>query len=278
MIKAEEFKKKAKQTKILILGNSHAANAINPALLSKEAYNLAQGAQTLDIDYALLSKYQDQLDSLEYVIVPISYHSLWFKLSDLEYFKWMAKYNNIYFDINIEHNPLKMFLFLDEPIKRDLEYVKSYYYNKQQIEFNFINGFMPAQPATNFDKIAKHAKSTSTNFTVNDLTTNYNENLEYLSRIIEIAKNKHAKVIFMTIPCYSTYIDNLNRKQLDLMHYTMDSIRDDKDIFYYDFLEDARNYTLEDFSNGDHLSYIGAQKVTNKVDSIIKKIDIKKYR
>lgn len=278
MFKAQEFRAESNQVKVLVLGNSHAANAINPKLLSKEAYNLAQGAQTLDVDYALLSKYQDSLDSLEYIIISMSYHSLWFKLSDLEYYKWMAKYNNIYFDIDIEHNPLKMFLFLDEPIKKDLEYIKLYYWDKRPIEFNYINGFMPAPPASDLEKTIKHAKSVATNFTVKDLSIRYNENLEYLAGIISIAKKKHSKVIFITIPCYPTYVDNLNKEQLNLMRHTMDSIKDDRNIFYYNFLDDARNYTLEDFSNGDHLSYVGAQKVTNKVDSIIKDIDSKKYR
>ncbi len=275
MVKADEFKTKVKQTKILILGNSHAANAINPELLSKEAYNLAQGAQTLDIDYALLSKYQDQLDSLEYIIVSMSYQSLWFKLSDLEYFKWMAKYNNIYFNIDIEHNPLKMFLFLDEPIKKDLEYIKLYYWNKRPITFNYINGFIPAPPTSDLEKIEKHGKSVAEGFTVQDLTFRYNENLRYLESIIQIAKKKHSKVIFITIPCYPTYIDNLNKEQLNSMHHLMDSIQDNENVFYYDFLEDARSYTLQDFNNGDHLSYIGAQKVTCKVDSLIKIIEEK---
>lgn len=275
MVKADEFQAKMKQTKIIILGNSHAANAINPDFLSKEAYNLAQGAQTLNIDYALLSKYQDQLDSLEYIIISMSYHSPWFKLSDLEYFKWMGKYNNIYFDINIEHNPLKMFLFLDEPIKKDLEYIKLYYWNKRPITFNYINGFMPAPPASDLKKIEKHAKDVAQGFTVEDLTLRYNENLGYLTNIIEIAKKKHSKVIFITTPCYPTYIDNLNKEQLGSMHRLMDSIQNNEDVFYYDFLEDARSYTLEDFNNGDHLSYLGAQKVTFKIDSIIKKIEAK---
>lgn len=273
MVKADEFETKVKQTQILILGNSHAANAINPEFLSKKAYNLAQGAQTLDVDYALLYKYQDQLDSLEYIIIPISYHSLWLKLSDLEYFKWMAKYNNIYFDIDIEHNPLKKLLFLDEPIKKDLEYLKLYYWDKRPITFNYINGFMPAPPSSDLDKTKKHGKSVAEGFTIQSLAFRYKENLKNLENIISIANKKNCKVIFITIPCYPTYLDNLNKKQLELMYQSMDSIKDNKNIFYYDFLEDARNYTLQDFSNGDHLSYIGAQKVTYKVDSIIKIIE-----
>lgn len=76
MIKAAEFKFEVSKTKILILENFHSFNAIDPKYLSKEAYNLAQGSQTLDIDYAIFSKFQAELTSLEYIIVPISYQSL----------------------------------------------------------------------------------------------------------------------------------------------------------------------------------------------------------
>lgn len=273
IFKADEFNPKSKSIKILILGNSHAANALNPQYLHKKAYNLAQGAQTLDIDCALLKKYADRMDSLEYIIVPISYHSLWFKLSDLKYYKWMAKYNNIYFDINIETNPLKRFILMDEPIKKDLMLIKSYYWDKKPVAFNFIDGFMPATPTSDLEKTSKHGKTTAKNFTVTDLNLRYQENLKYLSDMINIAKNKQSKIIFITIPCYPTYIDNLDKKQKDKMQHTMDSIKDNKDVFYFNLLDDARKFALEDFANGDHLSYKGAEKVSCKIDSIIRTIE-----
>lgn len=273
MLKNDDLNTKIENIKILILGNSHAANALNPEYLHKKAYNLAQGAQTLDIDCALLKKYVPLMDSLEYVIVPISYHSLWFKLSDLEYYKWMAKYNNIYFDIDIEPNPLKRLILMDEPIKKDLMLIKSYYWDKEPISFNFIDGFMPATPTSDLERISKHAKSTAKNFTVNDLNFRYQENLKHLSDMINIAKNKKIKIIFITIPCYPTYIDNLNKRQMDKMRNTMDSIKDNKEVYYFDMLDDARKFNLDDFSNGDHLSYKGAEKVSCKIDSIIRTIE-----
>lgn len=273
MFKADDFDPKIKSTKILILGNSHAANALNPQYLHKNAYNLSQGAQSLDIDCALLKKYADQMDSLEYIIVPISYHSLWLKLSDLEYYKWMAKYNNIYFDINIETNPLKRLILMDRPIKNNLMLIKSYYWDKQPVTFNFINGFMAAPPTSDIEKTSKHGKSIAKGFTVADLNFRYQENIKYLSDMINIAKNKQSKVIFITIPCYSTYIDNLDKKQMDKMLHTMDSIKDNKNVFYFNLLNDALKFTIDDFNNGDHLSYKGAQKVSCKIDSIIRAIE-----
>lgn len=278
MIKAAEFKEEASKTQILILGNSHSFNAINPRYLSKEAYNLAQGAQTLDIDYALLSKYQTELESLEYVIVPISYQSFWTKLSEAEYFKWISKYNNIYFNVKIERNPLKTFIFLDEPIKKDLEYLKLYYWDKRPIEFKLTKGFMLVEPATDIKKIQEHGESTAKAYTVDDLNYLYSENLAYVKDIIDISRTKNSKVIFLTIPCYITYLDNINHMQLDLIHQTMNNLKNDTDVFYYDMLEDARQYNLEDFGNSDHLSYLGAKKVTMKLDSIIREIEIREIK
>lgn len=273
MAKAKAITGELSQIKILILGNSHAANGIDPKYLSKKAYNLAQGAQTLDIDYSLLNKYKDDLSALEYVIVPISYHSLWFKLSELKYYRWMAKYNNIYFDIDIEHNPLKKFLLFDNVIKVKLKNLKQYYWENDLLLPDFKEGFFSAPPATDISVLSESGESKAKDFSVNDLDALYSENLKYLKGIIDIANDKGAKVLFITIPCYPTYIDNLKKQQLSLMHQTMDNLENGKDVFYLDLLEDGRKLSLQDFANGDHLSYLGAQKFTMKLDSIIKDIE-----
>lgn len=275
MIKANEFKLEASKVKILILGNSHTLNAINPEYLSKDAYNLSQAAQTLDVDYALLHKYENQLKSLEYIVIPVSYQSLWIKLSDEGYFKWTAKYNNIYFNLAIENNPLNTFLIRDNTMINNLKHLKSYYLDNISENINLIRGFMPAKPSISLEKTTENGKIKAKAYTFDNLNYLYRENIDNLLKMINIARRKNAKIIFITIPCYTTFLDNMNKKQLDIIHTTMNNIKNNKDIFYYDMLEDARGYTLEDFSNGDHLSYKGAKKVSMKLDSIIRSIDKK---
>ncbi|SHF96881.1 hypothetical protein [Dysgonomonas macrotermitis] len=273
--KAQDINGKIAHTQILILGNSHIDNAIDPTYLHEPAYNLAQGAQTLDIDYALLNKYSGQIDSLKYIIAGISYHSLWFKLTEIPSYKWMAKYNNIYFDINIEKNPLKRFLLLDEPMLKNISIINEYYSGNKVIKYQFINGFMPAVPISDPSLLEKQGESAAKNYTVTDFTHLYNENVSYINSIIAIARKKKAKVIFITVPCYKSYLDFLNLEQLSVMQKTMEDIQNDNDVFYFNFLQEARLLDDTDFSNGDHLSKNGAQKITEKLDSIIRNIDNK---
>ena len=134
---------------------------------------------------------------------------------------------------------------------------------------------MLVKPATDIDKVREHGESTAKAYTVDDLSVLYSENLMHIKSIIDITRSKNAKVIFLTIPCYISYLDNINPVQLDLIHQTMGNLKNDTDVFYYDLLEDARAYDLEDFGNGDHLSYLGAKKVTMKLDSIIGEIETK---
>lgn len=164
-------------------------------------------------------------------------------------------------------------MLLDKPVKKHLESLKSYYWDRKTQNLFLEKGFMPRKAATDLEIIQEDGKSKAKAYTVNDLTYLYAENMAHIYGIVDIARKKKAKVIFLTIPCYITYLDNIAPKQLDLIHQTMNGITNNNDIFYYDMLEDARKYDLKDFGDGDHLSYHGAKKVTMKLDSIIKTIE-----
>ena len=59
----------------LILGSSNAYDGLNPSVLP-HAFNLSNSSQTLEDDYRLLAKYIDSMDSLQTVIVGLSYAAL----------------------------------------------------------------------------------------------------------------------------------------------------------------------------------------------------------
>lgn len=279
MVKANFLKNNATNIQIMILGSSHGVTGIDPDSFSKKAFNTANYAQTLDIDYKILDKYQSKLDSLEYIIVPLSYHLLWTNLEDHPQI-WRRKYYDIYYNIETVHNPLKRILFLDETMRTNFQIIGDYYCKKENPIPNLTpKGFIALQPAKGLDIIEKASKKAIPAHTTKDLTWRYSENVEYLKKIIGIGKKKKAKVILVTIPAHSSFVKYLNPQQLGMMYSTADELADSKDVFYYNFLNefnekiDKENFKL--FFDSDHLSYLGAEIFTQKLDSIIKVIDQK---
>lgn len=279
MIKSNFMNANASRIKVLVLGSSHGITAIDPDCFSQYTYNCAHYAQSLDRDYNILNQYQYRLDSLEYIILPVSYHSLWTKI-DLHAHKWRKKYYNIYYGFRVEQNPIKELIFLDETIHEDLRIIKDYYYNHQPIHTDLTPYGLAVTPSqTNLGWINSTIDQVVAAHSTDDLTRLYDENVSYLKKIIDIAQKKNAKVIFVTIPGHEIFVERLHPDQLNLLYTTMDKLKDNKTVFYYNFLheftKEDQETSLKYFHDADHLSYLGARTFSVKLDSIVKVLDKK---
>lgn len=277
MSKANYLKDNSKNVQVLVLGSSHGVTGIDPNSFSKNTFNIANYAQTLDLDYEILNKYQDELGALEYVIVPLSYHSLW---SKLKYHPqtWRLKYYDIYYNISTEKNPLKRLLFLDHTMQNDIEILWDYYYKqKNPIADLTLLGLNYLAPTESLDALTKNSKEIADSHKAGNLGTLYNENIECLKKIIEIGKRKNAKIIFVTLPAHPSFIELLDEEQLNMLYATAKDLEDNKNVFYYNLLCDFSNTNENDnidlFYDADHLSGKGAGVIGHKLDSIIKSID-----
>ena len=70
------IEKQKKDVQLLILGSSTAYNGINPSFFDKKALNMALGGQGMMIDAFLVNRYIHQMPSLEAIILPVDYASL----------------------------------------------------------------------------------------------------------------------------------------------------------------------------------------------------------
>ena len=67
----------AEEVEILVLGNSHTCNAINPEYVSAKMFNLAISGQEYLYDHYLFFRWVERYKNLEYVIIPVSYFSFY---------------------------------------------------------------------------------------------------------------------------------------------------------------------------------------------------------
>lgn len=109
--------------------------------------------------------------------------------------------------------------------------------------------------------------------TVEDLTsaTNralYTENRAVLYKIAEWCAKRNIRLVLYTPPAYHTYRDLIYPEQLSMMRKTVKEITNTySDCTYADFLDDKR-FVPVDFHDADHLSDIGAEKLSRIVDSL----------
>ncbi|MCK9312270.1 MAG: hypothetical protein M0P26_08345, partial [Bacteroidales bacterium] len=93
----------------------------------------------------------------------------------------------------------------------------------------------------------------------------YNENVSTLKSLILWCRNRKIKLIIFTPPAFETYRNNLNAKQLGVMINTATTFSSNYgNCRYYNFLSDT-TFIAHDFFDADHLSEIGAKKLSNMI-------------
>lgn len=249
---------------ILSVGSSHGYNGIQPQRFDKKAFNAAHPAQPLKYDSFIIDKFIDKADSLQLVILPVSYHSL---LSDIASGKewWREKRYCIYY-----HCPYH---------KREIKYCSEIYGIKLSSSIIRLWKFMfKGSHELYCDSLgfgANHKANRGKEWyqdgeiKAKDHTkqlflhqTLIKENKSYIENIVFRCKMKHIKVVLLTIPTYYTYYDNVCIEQLDAMTHYCDSIASsNENVFYLNMFKDQR-FDEGDFFNSDHLNEFGAEKLS----------------
>lgn len=253
--------------RILNLGSSHTYAGIQPKYFSKKAFNLAFSSQNLKYDHFLYTHYIPLLDSLEYLIIPMSYFSTRLNM-DNHAESWRIKNYCIYMGCN--YHPFDIDYHLEITSKDKMKHLTDALLGKA----NFIN--CDSLGRGNKYSLSKRNKSWKSK--VNDVLEVHNkdkndvdiqENLLYLYSIIADAKRRHIKVILLTTPTSDIYRNNLNEEQLQEVYdvcYSLD--KHFEHVRYLNWLQ-HEDFTEDDFYDLDHLNEFGAEKLTRLLDRFI---------
>ena len=259
--------KNSDKVQVLILGSSHTYYGINPAYIHYNSFNAAHVSQTLNIDWEILKKYNSKWNALKYIIIPIDYTSL-FESLDLGVEKWRMRDYSVYSDISITNDFSDNFAALGNP-KINLVRLYSFYTNRNYSEITCsTSGFGTAY---NYKDREKDLDSSSKIAAERHLATNDNclqENISILDSIINFAKQKDIKLIYITCPAYDAYTNLLNSNQLTHVITCMNNYsRQNSNVSYHNFLKDSL-FSTNDFFDADHLNDSGAKKFTTRIDSL----------
>lgn len=246
---------------VLILGNSHAGNGLDPNQFKLNAFNAAQGSQSLYYDIEIAKKYLNRMKSLKIVLISIDYHSLYFTYSVEREFMY-----SYYYGINYkENNPIKRkisLLFWGYGLKEGLSLIMKKpaqtvkgYASIEGTDFSSLNMLSGKERVERFDKM------------INTNTKHKSEIIENLNRFIVLLKSKGIEPILITLPCHDYFNQCLNEKFVIQNNKDIEKISKLNNLVYLNYLYKKLNDT--NFYNVDHLNMQGAKIVSKEINNHI---------
>jgi len=253
--------------KTLILGSSHSMYGFNPEFFKEKAYNLGHVSQTIDLDYYLLEKYIKVLPKLETVIVRLSYTTMHEQIKTGPE-SWRLKDYNLYYNLNVSTNLKYKSEGLSVKLKNNLSRLKDYYLDQDKMIEVETSGWAFFKEERTINSIKQSGSIIAKRHTIKDDAL-VDENIEFLDEIIKLCKNEGVKVLLVTLPAHKSYIDNLDKHQLDIVVSAGERMKQKyNNCSYLNLLEDD-NFNGEDFYDADHLNRKGAKKLSVLVDRFI---------
>lgn len=271
--KKQYLDKHSSQIETLILGSSHSYYGINPNFFTSKTFNASHISQSLNYDFEILKKYQATFISLKTVILPISYFTLFGKL-EAGSEAWRVKNYVIYYGIDksntfIDHSEV-LSNRLNVNIKR---LFSNYVLNNPSITCTNL-GWGIGYDSKNAHNLIETGKTAAKRHTIDNLDSDknlaiFNENIMLLNSIIQWCKEKNIKILILTPPAYENYRDNLAFTQLKKTIETTTNICSKYDNCKYEKLLEDKNFEAIDFYDADHLSEIGAKKLSEYINKKI---------
>lgn len=271
--KRQYLDKHASEIQTLILGSSHTFYGLNPEYFTTKTYNAAYISQSVNLDYEIFMKYSDRFKELKTVIVPVSYFSLFEQLED-ESEKWREKDYVIYYGIHKSKSIKDYSEVFSNRLDVNTERLISYYLKKEPNTSGSESGWgtnynSSKQKDLDQSSLIAAKRSTIANLDSPEIRKIFKENQQDISSIIEWCEQHGVRVLILTPPVYKTYRENLDPKQLkETISDTKAICSNFKNCMYLDLLDDNR-FTAADFYDGDHLSEIGAKKLSLMINDRI---------
>lgn len=285
------FEKIKDKVKLLFLGTSQMADSINPKYICcKESFNLSFRAADLYYNYMKFKKYVNQTPLLKEVVIELPFfifgydqgkHSLMPYAKDyfwlmgilpkpVHYLYFLYQYNTFLLHHNTFWNDL---LAGKKPVSfsaTDLDHIsESTMINNVLLENGFrqVTKSNIAEEESEREKQGKRAAMYHLTYFFDKSVVS--ENIDYLTRIMNIAKKKKIKTILLTLPSTSYYRKNFKKDFVDSFFSNVRSILDKyPEVTYYNF-STVEALNDDDFYDPSHLNYKGAKKFSMLLDSLL---------
>ncbi|WP_214225435.1 DUF1574 family protein [Pedobacter sp. B4-66] len=269
-LKSNYLKLHTSEIAVLFLGSSHAFYGINPANIKEKSFNAAYVSQTLDLDDEILEKYGADWKSLKFIVVPISYFSLYSSMKHNGE-SWRLKSYEIYCGIKVTDDLFSQFEIFSQ-FELNMNKLYLYYIKKSTLLTSSYLGWGEHKRVLGKTKFLNSGPVAAKRHTgINE--EYFVKNKAVLERIIRFAKQRNIQVLFYTPPAYKTYFEHLDAKQLNqTTHLMADLVAHRNNVTYVNLLKD-NSFSISDFHDADHLNRFGAKKLSVMLDGVIQHIN-----
>lgn len=259
--KYEWMQKNADSVEILVFGSSHTFYGVRPDYMEGNVFNLANVSQDKKHDVFLLKYWADRYAKLRTVIMPISYGSWFGKGLDKGIESWRCRFYRIYMDCDLEYPFLSKNNLELSDLGMAKKKIRNYLDGKGDNGCDSLGwGTLYSLSSKNMIAWEDDSKASAAvkRHTVKDWDS-IEDNLKIYEAMASFCKKRDIKLIFITTPCWTSYYDKLDRKQLAKMYELTHSFCKRFDVPYFDYFKDER-FVADDFYDCDHLSDVGAIK------------------
>lgn len=266
--KANGLKQLGPNTACLFLGGSQGYMGFNADSCILPAFNLAHVSQSLDWDWALLQHYAPLLPNLKYVVLPITYPTLFNTLEESPE-TWRIKNYVVFHDLDAPHGNLTYHSLIMDQNFFELSKRGYLYFSEGKSEsLCSENGTYrhPEPPKTWEFKgpIAAKRHTTPIHSSITD------ENIHRVEEMINWCSSKNIHLILVTTPAWHTYIEKLNEEQWEAtQQYCQNWDRRNNHVTYVNWMTDTA-FHYAHFQDADHCSALGAVLLTKKINALLK--------
>lgn len=259
----------------LILGSSHAYYNFDPRFFSDNTFNASHISQSLHYDFEILKKYQNKLKKLKTIVLPISYFSLYGKL-ETGADSWRVKNYVIYYDVPSSDSWTNFLEIMSNRFSTNVHRIVSYYvFNKSTISCSDL-GWGTQYKSQNRKDLLETGKKSALRHTLYGINPTeeqkiFKDNVEIVTSILQWGQHNNVHIYLLTPPAYESYRQALNQEQLQTTIDTTFAICSQFDNCSYENLMNEPIFEANDYYDADHLSDVGAKKLSILVnDKIIK--------
>lgn len=269
--KWEFITKNKEDIAILVLGTSHSQDGINPQYFDALTANMAFGGQDLRLDSLLLKRYINDLPSLKYVVLELSYHTLE-QRTDEKYHRnaLYLRYHGIdNFGDYLSFDIRKYSIFFSAP-----QLYAKYLLPSNSVKYDEYGFHEKLRKADRFEKrdfdtLKIHAARNDkfvNRHNYNDLEK-YQKSTLTFQKMIDLCIENNVTPVISIPPVYKTYYDKMiPEKKTRRDAFLNDLLKKHPNIILLDY-EKSSLFTVQDFRNEDHLNIFGAKKLTEEMNS-----------
>ena len=252
--KRQYMEQHASEILTLVLGSSYAYDGIDTEYLP-HAFNLANSSQCFEDDYRLLAKYLPMMDSLQTVILPLSYSSLQMVSSSNR-----RGYYTIYMDL-YPRWPISKYSFecfnLELMTKKIIKHTLREDVVRCDSLGQRIGHTLESRPTDWQDTEALVAND---RFVGSAAQPYIEENTHWLHQMAELCAGKGVRLFLMAMPVLSGYRQGMPQEQIALMEQVLLDMSAQYDcVQVLDYQCWGCN---ADFWNATHLNTDGARRLT----------------